>query len=144
MSKEFDIGEILPVPETYVHCSICKESYVSDKKDLNSYYNANVCPRCKQAILYARTLEEVFMNIKDVYKNLYPLTIVMDRYNGVYSGGRFTAWNLDPDEVPEEICGDDGSALEIFQNIRNGKRNVVYGVGATPDEAAMDLYMKIK
>lgn len=29
------------------------------------------------------------IDIKDVYKNLYPLTIVMDRYTGVYSGGKF-------------------------------------------------------
>ena len=87
---------------------------------------------------------ETSMNIKDVYDNLYPLTIVMDRYSGVYSGGKFTAWNLDFDEVPEEICWGDGSALEIFRDIRNGKRNIVYGVGATPDEAVMDLYMKIK
>lgn len=84
------------------------------------------------------------MNIKDVYKNLYPLTIVMDRYTGVYSGGIFTAWNLDPDEVPEEICWDDGTVLQFFADIRNGKRNIVYGIGATPDEAAMDLYMKMK
>lgn len=87
--------------------------------------------------------EEV-MNIKDVYENLYPLTIVTDRYSGVYSGGKFTAWNLNPDEVPEEICWGDGSALEIFQDISNGKRNIVYGIGATPDEAVMDLYRKIK
>lgn len=84
------------------------------------------------------------MDIKEVYAKLYPLTIVMDRYTGVYSGGRFTAWNLDPDEVPEEICWDDSSVLGIFTDIRHGKRNIAYGVGATPDEAAMDLYTKIK
>lgn len=83
------------------------------------------------------------IDIKEVYKKLYPLTIVMDRYTGVYSGGKFTAWNLDPDEIPEEICWDDLSASEIFRDIRNGKRNIVYGIGATPDEAAMDLYMNI-
>lgn len=84
------------------------------------------------------------MDIKDVYKELYPLTIVMDRYSGVYSGGIFTAWNLDPDEVPEEICWDDGSVMTFFDNVREGKSSFVYGIGKTPDEAAMDLYMKIK
>ena len=84
------------------------------------------------------------MNIKDVYKELYPLTIVMDRYSGVYSGGIFTAWNLDPDEVPEEICWDDGSVMTFFDNVREGKSPFVYGIGKTPDEAAMDLYIKIK
>ena len=84
------------------------------------------------------------MNIKEVYEKLYPLTIVMDRYTGVYSGGKFTAWNLNPDEVPEEICWDDGTVMSFFNNIRKGKSTFVYGIGATPDEAAMDLYMKMR
>lgn len=58
MSKEFDIGEILPAPATYVHCSVCEESYAADIKELNSYFNANICPHCKQAILYARRVME--------------------------------------------------------------------------------------
>lgn len=37
----------------------------------------------------------------------YPLTICVDRYSGAYSGGEFTAWNLDANEVPEEIHSDD-------------------------------------
>lgn len=84
------------------------------------------------------------VDIKEVYKNLYPLTIVMDRYTGVYSGGIFTAWNLDPDEIPEDICADDNSASEFFDDIRYGRRDYIYGIGETPDEAAMDLYMKIE
>ena len=82
------------------------------------------------------------MNIKEVYKELYPLTIVIDRYTGTYSGGIFTAWNLDLDEIPEDICADDNSASDFFDDIRYGRRDYIYGVGATPDEAAMDLYIK--
>jgi len=84
------------------------------------------------------------MDIKDVHKNMYPLTIVMDRYTGVYSGGKFTAWNLDLDEVPEEICQDDDSASEFFDDVRYGRRHLIYGIGETPDEAVVDLYMKIR
>lgn len=84
------------------------------------------------------------IDIKDVYKNLYPLTIVMDRYTGVYSGGIFTAWNLDPDEVPEDICADDNSASEFFDELRYRRQDYIYGIGETPDEAAMDLYMKME
>ena len=84
------------------------------------------------------------MDIKEVYKELYPLTIVMDRYTGVYSGGRFTAWNLDPDEVPEDICADDVSTSEFFNDIRYKRRDFIYGIGETPDEAAMDLYTKMR
>ena len=84
------------------------------------------------------------MDIKEIYEELYPLTIVMDRYTGVYSGGKFTAWNLDPDEIPEDICADDNSASEFFNDIRYRSRYYTYGIGETPDEAAMDLYVKIK
>lgn len=84
------------------------------------------------------------MDVKEVYRELYPLTITMDRYCGVYSGGGFTAWNLDPDEVPWEIAAGDESAMGIFDEIRSGELNLVYGVGRTPDEAAMDLYLKVK
>lgn len=84
------------------------------------------------------------MDAKEVYRELYHLTITMDRYNGVYSGGTFTAWNLDPDEVPWEIAGGDDTAMTIFEKINSGMRNLTYGVGRTPDEAAIDLYLKLK
>lgn len=29
-------------------------------------------------------------------RDIYPLTIVKDRYTGVYSGGIYTAWKLSP------------------------------------------------
>lgn len=83
------------------------------------------------------------MDIKEVYNKLYPLVIVADRYSGIFSGGAFTAWNVDIDEVPWEIAGDDSTALTIFGEIRNGERDLVYGVGRTPDDAAMDLYLKL-
>ena len=84
------------------------------------------------------------MDIKEVYNKLYPLTIVMDRYTGVYSGGIFTAWNLDVDEVPWEIAGSDNTALTIFEEIESGERDLVYGIGRTPDDAAIDLYFKLR
>ena len=30
---------------------------------------------------------------------IYPLTIINDRYAGTYSGGIFTAWNMDYYEI---------------------------------------------
>lgn len=83
------------------------------------------------------------MDIKEVYNKLYPLTIVMDRYTGVYSGGIFTAWNLDVDEVPWEIAGGDDTAMTIFEKINSGYIPIPYGIGRTPDDAAMDLYLKL-
>lgn len=34
---------------------------------------------------------------------LYPLTIIKDRYSGVYSGGKWLAFNLDPEEIPMDF-----------------------------------------
>lgn len=42
-------------------------------------------------------------------KNIYPLTIIRDRYCGSYSGGTYVAFNLESPEVPKEVFGDDCS-----------------------------------
>ena len=83
-------------------------------------------------------------DMQKIYDDIYPLTVVMDRYNGTYSGGAFTAWNLDVDEVPWQICGCDTTALDIFDDIKDGYHNIVYGVGNTPDLAVKDLWNKLK
>ena len=31
----------------------------------------------------------------------YPLTVLMDRYSGIFSGGKFTAWNKEQDSVKD-------------------------------------------
>ena len=84
------------------------------------------------------------MNINEIYQTIYPLTITKDRYSGTYSGGYFTAWNLDPDQIPYEIACDDTSAMVVFNLIHRGTLDLAYGVGATPDEAATDLYNKLQ
>lgn len=71
--------------------------------------------------------------------NLYPLTIVRDRYTGCYSGGEFTAWNLQPEDVPEEIDADDVGCATFFSHTK-----IIYGRGKTPDEAAMDLIKRLE
>ena len=75
----------------------------------------------------------------DVFGYPYPLTIVSDRYSGVYSGGDFTAWNLDADEVPEQIYSDDSSCLYFFEHT-----NIPYGRGGSPNEAIADLVNRLK
>lgn len=74
------------------------------------------------------------------FDEIYPLTIVSDRYTGVYSGGNYTAWNCEPCEIPEEI-GDDDVTCSIFWANFDAK---LVGFGETPREAALDLYCKIK
>ncbi len=71
--------------------------------------------------------------------SIYPLTIVQDRYTGSYSAGLFTAWNLEPQEVPEEIYGDDTTCMSFWQN-----NILLVGKGATPDDSVEDLIKKIR
>ncbi len=68
---------------------------------------------------------------------IYPATIVTDRYGGTYSGGTYTAWNLDPDEIPPEINESDIPCMEFWE-----ENKIPVGLGATPDEALRDLYVK--
>lgn len=72
-------------------------------------------------------------------ENIYPLTIVSDRYGGSYSGGKFTAWNLDADEIPAEIAGDDVECYDFWN-----KNEATVGKGDTIREALFDLYIKLK
>ncbi len=65
---------------------------------------------------------------------LYPLTITKDRYNGLYSGGEYTAWNLEPEEIPPQIFYDDVSCYDFWTN-----NKVPVGKGNTPLEAIKNL-----
>lgn len=71
--------------------------------------------------------------------NVYPLTICKDRYGGCYSGGNYTAWNLDSDCVPSAIHADDMTCCNFWdENYR------IVGKGDTPDEALGDLEQKLE
>lgn len=72
--------------------------------------------------------------------DIYPLTIIRDRYGGIYSGGEYTAWNEDFYSLPEEIDGDDVTAARFFYKCDS----YCYGTGKTPDEALEDLIRKIE
>ena len=74
---------------------------------------------------------------------IYPLTIVRDRYTGAYSGGEYTAWNLDFYEIPMDIALSDVCCMEFWDNEENQK-NYIVGKGRTVSEALADLYIKLK
>ena len=80
---------------------------------------------------------------KEAKKDIYPLTLYSDRYNGSYSGANFIAFNLDPWELPEEIGGGDGEEMAFWENQEKNKTYLV-GKGSTPQEAFNDLYEKIE
>lgn len=77
-------------------------------------------------------------NFDLIEESIYPLTIVSDRYNGTYSGGKFTAWNREPDDVPEGITGDDCSCHFFWLH-----NHIVCGVGDTIQEAIGNLYINL-
>ena len=79
------------------------------------------------------------MSKKFMEDEIYPLTIIADRYSGTYSGGVYLAWNLVPDAIPEgvEYDGDDG--MDFWEN-----NEIVCGKGNTVSEALADLYVKLK
>lgn len=76
-----------------------------------------------------------------IYDDIFPLTIVKDRYMGVYSGGLFTAWHMYSEYVPEEIGDDDCTAFDFWNN---DSKEYIIGIGKTPDDAVRDLYLKLK
>ena len=74
------------------------------------------------------------------YDEIYPLTIVMDRYNGTYSGAQFTAWNRYFDDVPPEIDGSDVPCMHFWSK---ADRSTI-GFGSDPTAAYNDLLVKMQ
>ena len=64
----------------------------------------------------------------------WPLTVVCDRYGGVYSGANFIAWNLEPDCVPMDSQAGDGTCSDFWDDNER-----VVGRGHTADLAIDDL-----
>ena len=73
------------------------------------------------------------------YKDIYPLTVIADRYTGTYSGGAYLAFNLEFNEIPRAVVGADVICRYFFYN----NKDLVYGRGNTPDEAIKDLARRI-
>ena len=81
--------------------------------------------------------------------DIYPLTVIKDRYTGVYSGGVFTAWNEDYYNIPSDISDDDITCMAFWSDYLVSKKfNVdgnplAVGIGSTADEAMKDLQLKL-
>ena len=74
----------------------------------------------------------------DSIEKIYPMTIVCDRYMGAYSGGRYTAWNKDFWDIPEDVDGCDPECSLFWRQCEE-----IVGVGDTPILAAEDLMYKL-
>lgn len=91
---------------------------------------------------YMKKLNEE-KELDDSGKHIYPLTIIKDRYTGSYSGGKFTAWNLDFDEVPGDIESSDIPCSTFWGENERDEKYVV-GLGKTPNKSLKDLCFKLK
>jgi len=69
---------------------------------------------------------------------LYPQTIVLARYGGVYEGGKYLAFNQYVHNLPAGWDEDDCSCADCFRDL---KEHV--GRGKTPDAALADLIRRI-
>ena len=89
-------------------------------------------------------------------EDIYPLTVVRDRYNGTYSGASYLAFNLDSNLVPSEVHDSDVPCSYFWDLIDEGNfvegkvardyRDVVkyVGKGVSIEDAVVDLYRKMK
>ncbi len=74
--------------------------------------------------------------------HVYPVTIVEDRYGGSYSGSKWLAFQLDSDQIPEEIGG--GDPEESIFWMEHSDEILPIGKGENPNEALEDLKIKLK
>jgi hypothetical protein len=76
---------------------------------------------------------------------IYPLVIIRDRYTGVYSGGKYTAWSGDVEDIlpPPEVEADD-VVCRNFWYAQEDNPTYMVGKGNTVSEALADLYIKLK
>lgn len=92
--------------------------------------------------------EEEFQKIKQKSHEdpiqLYPLTIVADRYGGVYSGAKYLAFNLDPQLIPAAISGGDPCEMNFWDdfNAQKESERILIGRGPEPLSALIDLHNK--
>ena len=76
---------------------------------------------------------------------IYPLVIIRDRYTGTYSGGKYTAWSGDVEDIlpPPEVEADD-VVCGIFWHNQEDNPTYIVGKGDTVSEALADLYIQLK
>lgn len=77
-------------------------------------------------------------NVNTWLSRRYPLTIIRDRYNGIYSGGDWIAFPLRIDGVPAAVNSNDEDCVAFWENYTEP-----YGLGESPDAALSDLLTKM-
>ena len=78
---------------------------------------------------------------KKGFKDIYPLTVVEDRYGGCYSKGIYLAFNLEAWDVPEDVNGSDVDCICFWDD---DAKEYAIGKGNTAQEAIDDLARKLQ
>ena len=76
----------------------------------------------------------------DKIEDIYPLTIIKDRYNGSYSKGKYLAFNLDQWDIDDAIGGSDTDEMNYW-DVRDSSNMV--GKGDTIEQSVLNLLEKI-
>ena len=74
------------------------------------------------------------------------LTIIKDRYGGMYSGGRYTAWNIPFTKIPSIVEGSDFECETFwiaYKAVDRSGHTTIVGFGNTPQSALEDLIEKM-
>ena len=74
-------------------------------------------------------------------RNINPLTLIRDKYDGIFCGGNYIAFNKEYGELPM-LNSSKATDSWIFKVLDKDK--VPYGVGDTPCMAIENLYHKIR
>lgn len=82
--------------------------------------------------------------MEDFNEITYPITIILDKYGGKYSGGVWTAWNNPPRKIPSKAFDDDEKKCSTYWKNNKIYKYHIVGVGKTPSEAYIDLLTKLK
>ena len=83
-------------------------------------------------------------------EDIYPLTVMKDRYSGVYSEGKYLAFNDYFHHLPKNIAGSDGDCLTFWSDFEQGKSLnyfnylVFCGKGNSPTKALNNLLKTMK
>lgn len=70
-------------------------------------------------------------------EHVFPVTIIDDRFGGLYSGGAYLAFNLEPWDVPKVFSW--GGDIDCADFWGEESSQYIIGKGDTPAEAYNDL-----
>ena len=68
----------------------------------------------------------------------YPVSIICDRFDGIYSGGKWVAFPLRFEDIPTDVNSNDLNCIVFWDNY-----DEPYGIGDSPDAAFTDLMTKM-